>query len=104
LTRNGNLDTDFGASGKETIHMSDGYVNFARYVALQSDGKIIAAGEAGNGGAVVRLNNDGTLDNTFGTWGRETVPGTAFGVQGMTIQNDDKIVLAGSQKISSWSG
>ena len=72
-------------------------------VAVQSDGKIVAAGFAHlvSGDfdfALTRYNSNGTLDTTFGTGGKKT---TAFGApsvaQGnaVAIQQDGKIVVAG---------
>jgi uncharacterized delta-60 repeat protein len=69
-------------------------------VAIQVNGKIVAAGPAaGSGGrfALARYNLNGTLDATFGGDGRVTTDFTAgedlcFGV---AIQADGKIVAAG---------
>jgi serine protease AprX len=65
---NGSLDTGFGTSGK--ITMPIGSADDAGYgVALQSDGKIVVAGDTDAGGynynvAVLRFNSDGGLDCT----------------------------------------
>ena len=66
-------------------------------VVLQSDGKVVMAGAAGDHFAVVRYNNDGSLDASFGGTGKVI---TYFGAQKSTatavrIQNDGKIVVAG---------
>src|SRR5262249_47361483 len=77
----------------------------ASSVAIQSDGKIVAAGTAftGNGSqnedfALARLDTSGLIDNQFGTGGRVTTDffGQIDGGSGMLIQPDGKIVLAGS--------
>jgi len=70
--RDGDLDTSFGEGGKvftDFFHSEDE----ARALAIQSDGKIIAAGsainpDAGTKGdfALARYNVDGSLDTTFG--------------------------------------
>jgi uncharacterized delta-60 repeat protein len=95
---NGRLDTTFGVGGKVITQLGGPAQAFS--VAVQSDGKIVAAGFAHlvNGDfdfALTRYNSNGTLDTTFGTGGKKT---TAFGVpsvaQGnaVTIQRDGKIV------------
>ena len=74
----------------------------ARDVAIQPDGRIVAAGvsvsASGNGVAsVARLLPDGTLDNTFGTGGKVTVSdGTSFTeLYAVAVQPDGKIVVVG---------
>lgn len=62
-------------------------------VALQSDGRIIAAGKKGGSVAVVRFNVDGTLDTTFGNQGLfESNRGPE--ARSVAIAPDGKIVLA----------
>jgi uncharacterized delta-60 repeat protein len=97
---NGTLDATFGVGGKLITQLGGPAQVFG--VAIQSDGKIVAAGFAHINGnfdfALARYNSNGTLDTTFGTGGKKT---TAFGVpsiaQGnsVTIQRDGKIVVAG---------
>ena len=96
----GDLDTSFDSDGKVTTEV--GSTNdFARSVAIQSDGKIVAAGVSYNGNddvfALVRYNTDGSLDTSFDTDGKVT---TDFGsandfARSVTIQSDGKIVVAG---------
>jgi len=97
----GSLDSTFGTGGKVTTAVGTGTDN-AKSVAIQSDGKIVAAGYSYNGAnfdfALVRYNTDGSLDSTFGTGGKVT---TAFGTSNdeaysVAIQSDGKIVAAGS--------
>jgi uncharacterized delta-60 repeat protein len=69
-------------------------------VAIQSDGKIVAAGRAGGSGgrfALVRYNPDGSLDATFSGDGKVTTNFTAGDdvALGVAIQADGKIVAAG---------
>ena len=96
----GTLDTGFGTGGKVTTGVGSGD-DYGRAVAVQSDGKIVVAGESHNGSdwdfAVVRYNADGTLDTGFGTGGKVTTGvGSAgdFG-QALALQADGKIVVAG---------
>ena len=75
--------------------------NEAHALAVQSDGKIVAAGYSHKGAsidfAVARYDADGSPDGTFGTGGKAT---TAFGstsavAHAVAVQSDDKIVAAG---------
>ena len=64
----GSLDTSFDSDGKVTTEV--GSTNdYAYSVAIQSDGKIVAAGYSNNGSnddfALVRYNTDGSLDASF---------------------------------------
>jgi uncharacterized delta-60 repeat protein len=96
----GDLDPTFGLGGKVTTDFF-GNVDFANAVAVQPDGKIVAAGQASFPGQSVyglaRYNSDGSLDSTFGSGGLVT---TAFGqfsaADAVVLQPDGKIVAAGS--------
>jgi len=65
---NGSLDTSFNEDGKVTTAIGQGN-DYAYSLTLQSDGKILVAGESNNGinadFALVRYNPDGSLDLTF---------------------------------------
>jgi len=97
----GTLDSSFGGDGKVTTSFSDRW-EYASDVRIQSDGRIVAVGEAGSGRsnsrfALARYSSDGSLDTSFGGDGRVTTDFTngfdsAVGVE---IQTDDKIVAAG---------
>jgi uncharacterized delta-60 repeat protein len=91
----GDLDATFGSDGKVTTDFggSDG----ASAVAIQSDGRIVAAGSSGGGDfALARYNVDGSLDATFGGGGRVTTDfGGSDAASAVTIQSDGKIVAAG---------
>src|SRR6266568_3400913 len=98
----GDLDATFCTGGKVTTDFA-GDSDHARAVAIQTDGKIVAAGKATNsrrGGedfALARYNPDGTLDTTFGTGGRVTTDfaGDADEAFAVVLQADGKIVAAG---------
>ena len=102
----GTLDTSFDSDGKVVLDMG-GSAEGLYGVAIQSDGKIVAAGYDGSDFAVARFNNtDGSLDTTFGTDGTDadtdpdgyatTGIGSAIDAAwAMDIQSDGKIVLAG---------
>ncbi len=97
---NGSLDNTFGTNGVVTTDVGAAEY-YANSIAIQSDGKIIAAGNSFNGSnfdiALVRYNSNGSLDNTFGTNGVVT---TDVGTEGdyatsIAIQSDEKIIVAG---------
>ena len=104
LTRynaDGSLDTSFGSGGMVTTAIGAG-LDAAYSVTVQTDGKILVAGESHNGTdkdfALVRYNTAGTLDASFGTGGVVT---TAIGAgddsaQSVTVQTDGKVVVAGN--------
>ena len=66
--RDGSLDTAFGIGGKVTTDFS-GQWAWAYALAVQADGKIVAAGARGGGFALARYNQDGSPDATFGVGG-----------------------------------
>jgi uncharacterized delta-60 repeat protein len=85
-----------------TLLSGIGFDNFANYVLIQNDGKILVGGEFGsyNGTTsygLIRLNIDGSIDATLNV-------GTGFfdnlslagGVNTLAIQNDGKIIVGGS--------
>ena len=81
--------------------------DIARAVRLQNDGKIVLAGSANMGAsfadfAVVRYNADGSLDTSFDGDGRAHADFFAGGdlAQGMVLQADGAIVVAGSALVS----
>jgi len=67
--KDGALDNTFGSNGIVTMDLGMGYESI-NSVALQADGKIMLAGYAGiypnYDFLLVRLNPDGTPDNSFG--------------------------------------
>src|SRR5438445_6450996 len=96
----GDLDVVF-AGGKATANFSLGQSQ-VQALAVQADGKIIAAGQAGSSGsefALARWNRNGTLDPGFGSAGEVATPlGTSgnSAARGVAIQPDGKILVAGS--------
>lgn len=65
----GKLDTTFGAGGSVTTDFT-GYSDIASAVAIQADGKIVAAGQSQWPGSTIRFglaryNSDGSLDVGF---------------------------------------
>ena len=103
---NGSLDTSFGDGGIVTTIFPAG--SYASDVALQADGKIIAAGtffvdfnpgeSSDTDFALARYNPDGTPDVTFGNAGQVTTDFLGFEDDAFSvlIQPDGKIVAVGS--------
>ena len=99
--RDGSLDSSFGAGGKVTTDFI-GLFDRVNALALQPDGKIIVAGLSGDrvaqgDFALARYNNDGTLDDTFGTGGKLVTDffGDLDAASGIALQPDGRIVVAG---------
>ena len=105
---NGSLDDTFGTFGIVETKF-DGYAK-ATGVALQSDGKIVVAGNSGSSVnstlfTVVRYNTDGSLDETFGFGGVVTRRlGFVARISDLAIQSDGKILVAGEARISGGEG
>ena len=106
FTAAGLLDTDFNPGGTpagiQATLVGDGTAGGALAVAIQGDGKIVAAGYARVSSsidfALVRYNTDGSPDTSFGTSGIVITPvgtGGAAWAYGVAIQSDGKIVAAG---------
>jgi len=100
MLSDGSVDSSFGANGLFTY---DGVGNNDEIwkVGFQSDGKLICAGELGlgfNSAAVIRLNTDGTLDNTFGSNGRfsYSVIGRNTYLDDVLLLDDDRIRITGA--------
>jgi uncharacterized delta-60 repeat protein len=110
-TNRGRLDTSFGTDGKVTSDVSgSSRDDAAEAVAIQRNGKIVAAGSAWSGpndpfsgaedSAVARFNADGRLDASFGSVGKVVtdVGGTGSDddvAAAVAIQRDQKLVTAG---------
>jgi uncharacterized delta-60 repeat protein len=104
--RDGTLDASFGTGGKVTTDFADSD-DYAASVAVQPNGKIVAAGNtftsAGNDFALARYNRDGALDASFGTGGIVTTgfAGAENVALSVAIQPTGKIVAAGYSGFSS---
>lgn len=99
----GSLDTSFGGGAVTT---SIGVVAAGFSAVLQSDGKLVVAGAALMGSlsfALVRYNDDGTLDTSFGggTGIVLTPIGSLASGHAVALQADGKIVVAGLADIAS---
>lgn len=99
----GVLDSTFNSTGYTIVPLKSDARDYAKNVALQSDGKIVATGprETGNFSnsfnvATIRLTSAGVLDTTFNSTGIASLYGSggSDNIGGMAIQNDGKIVVA----------
>ena len=102
----GSLDTSFSGNGTARPDFTAGS-DYARGVTIQPvDGKIVAAGSAGNSGfAVVRYDTDGTPDATFDGNGKVITgftPGSDF-ARSVVVQVDGRIVAAGTADLSKFA-
>ncbi|MGK4003014.1 delta-60 repeat domain-containing protein [Sorangium sp. So ce1036] len=110
----GSFDTTFGTNGIARVNVvAGGPAETARGIVLQSDGKVVLAGNVEHDPsltqpdadlAVVRFNADGTLDTTFGTNGIAIHDlGAGEGSTGDMLWNvdrdaDDRLVLFAGKK------
>jgi uncharacterized delta-60 repeat protein len=96
----GNLDSSFDGDGKliSSFSVRDDYLNA---IAIQADGKIVVAGQTNvdfiGEFALARYNTDGSPDNSFDTDGKVvlSVGSSAETINGIALQTDGKIVVAG---------
>jgi uncharacterized delta-60 repeat protein len=110
-TAPGDLDPTFDGDGRVTTDFAGGF-DGARGIAIQADGKIVAAGVAIcdpcagpttiHDFALARYNRDGSLDPTFDGDGKVTTDFSAGADEAfaVAIQADGKIVTGGSAAIS----
>jgi len=69
LNGDGTLDNTFGTGGKTTLTISGVADDYAESVVQLTNGKILVGGYSAGDFLVMRYNNNGTPDNTFGTNG-----------------------------------
>jgi uncharacterized delta-60 repeat protein len=106
----GTLDPSFGDRGKTSVALSND--SDAAYALLvQEDGRIVAAGSANQGAtmsgvdfALVRLEADGSLDESFGDGGRVLTPvgdGSAsdviHAIVSQQVDGEERLVAAGGE-------
>jgi uncharacterized delta-60 repeat protein len=118
LTTNGSLDSSFGVNGVKALDgdqivSSMRQTNTVQCLKVQDDGKIVICGhwdstsvseKIQRGAFVIRFNNGGTFDNTFGSAGKIIFPGAVRNIfdaaytnnlNALALQKDGKIVAAG---------
>jgi uncharacterized delta-60 repeat protein len=99
LNGDGTLDSTFDGDGKQTISFGSSTSAFCFDVALQND-QIVAAGysysDSTNGDfAVIRLNDDGSLDTSFGGDGTQNIDLGPFDIASSVAVQNDKIIIDG---------
>ena len=111
LNSDGNPDESFGGDGKVTTNLTGYFGPRDASMTLQTDGKIIVAVSPISlvnflrDGAIIRYNQDGSLDASFSDDGL-----TVYGMSGvdetindLACQADGKIVVGGSTRINGTS-
>ncbi len=101
----GTIDSTFGTNGKTTtfVGLGDGYPTSMQ---IQIDGKIIVAGSLFNGAdndfVLVRYDQDGIVDSSFGVNGFATtnISSGYDQVNSIALQSDGKIVAGGYSGVS----
>ena len=110
-TTTGNLDPTFGSGGTVRTDFS-GNIDRANAVAIQPDGKIVAAGSSFSSSKTVedfivaRYNTNGSLDKRFGNNGKITTDffRNVDTINALAIQPDGKIVVAGFAQLAGNGG
>ncbi|MDQ3129307.1 MAG: FG-GAP-like repeat-containing protein [Acidobacteriota bacterium] len=105
----GSLDSTFGGGGiVQTSFDNSAQNEFLQSIALDSSGRIVAAGYAGTANAeqsfaLARYNSDGSLDSSFSDDGKliiKTRPNTFERANAVAIQTGGKILIAGTSGYS----
>jgi uncharacterized delta-60 repeat protein len=96
----GTLDASFGTGGEVTTDFDGGW-DSANALAVQADGKLVAAGSTESASGIsqvslARYNDDGTLDSSFGIGGRViTSDPTISKAFALAVQPNGRLVVAG---------
>ena len=102
---NGKLDASFDGDGKVITNFFSGPSEAINDIAIQGDGKIVAAGSASANGsssqfqfALARYNTNGSLDATFDKDGRVVTnfaAATSESINGVALQDNGRIAAGG---------
>ena len=92
--KDGSADATFGNGGVVTTDFGP-FHGSVHSIALQTDGKIIAAGSGSS--ALKRFDSDGSLDTTFGNGGQASTDfGSLVQITSVALQRDGKILVGGT--------
>ncbi|MFN0037183.1 MAG: T9SS type A sorting domain-containing protein [Saprospiraceae bacterium] len=97
----GSLDNTFSLNGEANFGIANADGDYAKAVAILSNGKILVAGNSDTGAgetafSALLLNPSGTsFDVSFGNNGKLLLEGVDFWMEAMVLQSDGKIVAAG---------
>jgi uncharacterized delta-60 repeat protein len=100
----GSLDLSFSSDGITTIDFTNS-IDTGISLSLQDDGKIVFGGWTGDypssDFALVRLNEDGTLDSSFDSDGKVFIDlqSSYDQLSAVVVQNDGKILLGGTTSV-----
>ena len=106
---NGSFDISFDGDGKKLIDFSNNSEDLAYTITSTSSGKIILAGRSHNFNntstyydmAIVQLNNDGSLDNSFDDDGKVIIDNdNNYDEARCVIVNGDKILVSGYMSVT----
>jgi uncharacterized delta-60 repeat protein len=97
----GTLDSSFDGDGKVTTAIG-ARVDFARNVVVLANQNILVSGfsevNARDGTGLARYTSSGALDTSFGGGGKTSVPEHRL-EEGLAVQSDGKIVIAGNVNV-----
>lgn len=100
----GSLDSSFGSAGKVVTNVQSSGEDEAKSILIQPDGKLVVVGHTLGSDpdyqVIVRYNNNGTLDPTFGNAGivRTVISGHSIWGNSVAIQTDGKLLIGGGMQ------
>lgn len=103
--KDGTFDTTFSGDGRVSHNVGD--AEFAQALAVQSDGKIVAVGYSDDAGtndfAIVRFNDNGSLDSPFGGGDAEVLVDFGDNDQASSVKilSNGKILVAGTNSVAA---
>ena len=104
----GSVDTRFGDNG--VLHFDEALgLDYFSAVTVQADGKILVVGDSTNFHVanIIRLNADGSFDDSFGSHGIagfSVLPNGSNTAYSVTVQADEKILVAGQSSDNGITG
>jgi uncharacterized delta-60 repeat protein len=100
--QDGTIDSTFGTDGRVLINISGFYFMGGRAINVLNSGKILLAGDFNDIVCLFQINEDGTMDESFGNGGIvQTALGSILTVNDIEIYPDNRIAVTGSITISN---